>query len=105
MNTGDLGNLGDLIAYLGIIVAASVAYSQAVGPYQVQLTETVIVTLQLSTRWKRLANLATGLAVALVAFGVAAYAIDQWALLLPGVFAGFLASVKAGETYDAAKAA
>lgn len=103
VDTTNLGNLGDLIAYLGIIVGASVAYGNVVGPYQVQITETVIVTLGLSKRWKRLANLVTGIVLAATAFGVAAYAINQWALLVPSVFAGFLATVKAGETYDAAK--
>jgi len=101
MDTTTLGNLGDLIAYLGIIVAASVAYGKIAGPYQVSLTETVIVTLGLAKRWKRLANLSTGIVVALAFFGVGAYAIDRWELLLPGLFAGFLASVEASRAYEA----
>jgi len=104
MDTTNLGSLGDLVTYLGIIVATSVAYGKIAGPYQVSLTETVIVTLKLASRWKRLANLATGIVVAVAFFGVGAYAIDRWELLLPGLFAGFLASVEASKVYEASKA-
>jgi hypothetical protein len=103
VDTTNLGSLGDLVAYLGIILAASVAYGKAFAPYQVQLTETVIVTLGLSKRWKRLANLLTGIGVATAFTAVGAYALGRWELLLPGVFAGFLASVEAGRQYDATK--
>ncbi|MGB3330966.1 MAG: hypothetical protein WBA46_18525 [Thermomicrobiales bacterium] len=103
MDATNLGNLGDLVAYLGILVAASVAYGKVVGPYQVELTETVIEALGIRSRYKRVANLATGIVVALAFTGVAGYALGRWELLLPGVFAGFLASVEAGRKHDEAK--
>lgn len=103
MDTTNLGSLGDLIAYIGLLVTASIGYGKVVGPYQVELTETVIEALGIKTRFKRVANLATGIVVALAFTGVAGYALGRWELLLPGVFAGFLASVEAGRKHDKAK--
>lgn len=103
MDTTNLGSLGDLIVWLLSLGAASVAYGKFVGPYQVRLTEIVITTLALKSRWKPLANLLTGIALAVAAFGTAAYATGLWQLMLPGVLAGFLSSVVASEEHDAAK--
>lgn len=103
MDTANLGNLGDLIIWLVALGAASAAYGKFVGPYQVPLTQIVITTLALASRWRPLANLVVGIVLAVSAFSLAAYATGRWELVLPGIFAGILASIVAASTHDDAK--
>ncbi|MGB3330153.1 MAG: hypothetical protein WBA46_14425 [Thermomicrobiales bacterium] len=104
IDTTNLGDLGAVIAYLGILFGAAAAYGKIVGPHQTELTETIIEALSVPKRYKRVVNLAVGVTTAGALFAVAAYATGQWVLLVPGVTAGFLSSVEAGKVYDATKA-
>lgn len=104
IDTTNLGDLGAVIAYLGILFGAAAAYGKIVGPHLMELTETVIETFSVPKRYKRAVALLVGVAVAGALFAVAAFATGQWVLLVPGITAGFLSAVEAGKAYDANKA-
>lgn len=101
LDTTNLGDLSGIMLALGVLFGAAIAYGKIVGPHQTELTQTVIETFGVPKRYRRLANLAVGLVLAVALFAVAAYSTGLWVLVIPGITAGFLSSVTAGAKHDA----
>ena len=96
-------NVAALIAAITVIVGLSVTYAKTFGSYQERLTEIVIQTFAIRTRYKPVANLGVGLLLTTVVTVVAAYSISAWLVIPAGVIAGLFASVEAQRVHDEAK--
>lgn len=97
-----IGNIDTekIIALGTVMIALAVAFGKAFGPYQMTLSQWVIDALKVKGRYRGLVNLAVGLVIATGFSVIAAYEMEQWAIVAVGAFAGFLASIEAGRQHD-----
>lgn len=102
METFD-GQIGELVAILGIVVGLAVAYGKAFAGHQEQITQAVIDAFQVKSRYKRLVNIAVGILIAAGMTAVGAAWLHAWEIVPAGVLAGILAAVEASKQHEAAK--
>lgn len=96
-------NVAALIAAVTVIVGLSVTYAKTFGSYQERLTEIVVETFAVPTRYKPATNLGVGLVLTSIVTVVAAYSISTALVIPAGVIAGLFASVEAQRVHDEGK--
>jgi len=94
----------DLTAYFAIIVLVSVAYGKTFGGTQEAITQAVVDALAIRSRYRRVTNLAVGMAIALLIAGAAAWKLQTWDVLPIGIIAGLMASVEAAKAHETPQA-
>lgn len=92
--------MGMLLAVIAVIVGASITYAKTFGPYQTQLTEIVVTTFSVTSRYKPAVNLAVGILLAGAVTVVAAAVVGNTAVLAAGLVAGVFGSIEAQRVHD-----
>lgn len=96
-------NLAIIVATIAVIAGAAAAYVKFLGPLQVYLVEAIIEATSISSRYKRLLNVAVGMSLAVAVTFVAILQGAPWWLISVGIFGGLAASIEAAKAHDASK--
>jgi hypothetical protein len=90
----------ELLGLLAVVLGLSVGYGKAFGAYQTYVTQAVIDSVGVRSRYRAAVNIGVGLVLAVAFSTLGAWRLGDWSLLAAGGFAGFLASVEAGKVHD-----
>lgn len=96
-------NVALIVATIAAVAAAAAAYVKVLGPMQVYLVEAVIEATSISSRYKRLLNVAIGVSLAVAITVVTILQGAPWWFIGVGIFGGLAASIEAAKAHDAAK--
>lgn len=91
-----------LVNIIGVVAVLATAYGKLFGYVQVEMVQAVIDAGNVPGKYRRLANFAVGILMALIVFGALAIWVDKgWQLIPVGMLAGLVSSIAAGEQHDA----
>lgn len=96
-------NVALIVATIAAVTAAAAAYVKVLGPMQVYLVEAIIDATSISTRYKRLLNVAIGVSLAVAVTFVTILQGAPWWFVGVGIFGGLAASIEAAKAHDAGK--